>query len=114
MSKLQYLLPSDTANTLAYSLIRSRGQLEPLPANSGNSGRWEKWERMLFLQGLRRFGRGKWTKISEMISTRLERIIYNASFLRVQENSPPFSYLNQDCHASQVAWASCCEAHGRR
>jgi hypothetical protein len=70
MSTLQCLLPNDVAKTLAFPLVRSRGPLKPLPTNRGNIGRWEKRERMLFLQGLRRYGRGKWTNISEMISTR--------------------------------------------
>ena len=69
MSTLPHSLPYDSANKLAFSDVRSGGPLKLVP-NRSNSGRWEKWERILFLQGLRLHGRGKWTKISEMISTR--------------------------------------------
>lgn len=34
------------------------------------TGRWETGERILFLQGLRHYGKGKWKKISDLISTR--------------------------------------------
>lgn len=35
-------------------------------------GRWEKWERMAFLKGLRHHGRGHWKLISTGIPTRYE------------------------------------------
>lgn len=34
------------------------------------TGRWELWEKRAFLEGLRRYGRGKWKKISRLIPTR--------------------------------------------
>jgi SHAQKYF class myb-like DNA-binding protein len=44
---------------------------DPLtPNGSHNVGKWEEWERIRFLQGLRRYGRGKWSKIGEGIPTR--------------------------------------------
>ena len=37
-------------------------------------GRWEKWERMVFLYGYRLYGKGKWSKISKLIPTRYARM----------------------------------------
>lgn len=34
------------------------------------TGRWERWERQAFLEGLRKYGQGKWKKISKLIPTR--------------------------------------------
>jgi hypothetical protein len=33
-------------------------------------GRWEKWEQIKFLEGLRLYGRGHWKKIADTIPTR--------------------------------------------
>lgn len=33
-------------------------------------GRWERWEKRAFLEGLRKYGQGKWKKISDLIPTR--------------------------------------------
>ena len=58
--------------------IRSESRLTA-PAARGsvikkkNVGRWHEWERLAFLRGLRRFGRGKWKKISKLIPTRYVR-----------------------------------------
>lgn len=35
-----------------------------------NTGRWEKHERMAFLRGFRRYGKGKWKQIGAMIPSR--------------------------------------------
>ena len=44
---------------------------DPLTPNGfHNVGKWQDFERIKFLQGLRRYGRGKWSKIGEGISTR--------------------------------------------
>ena len=40
------------------------------PNATHNTGRWETRERLYFLQGLRLYGKGRWKKISELISTR--------------------------------------------
>lgn len=39
-------------------------------AKSVKIGRWEKWEQIAFLQGLREHGRGRWKIIAESIPTR--------------------------------------------
>ena len=38
-------------------------------------GRWEPWEKLEFLRGLRRHGKGHWKKIGEAIPTRYEQIV---------------------------------------
>jgi hypothetical protein len=35
-----------------------------------NEGRWTFEEKILFLKGLRRYGRGKWKKIGSLLPTR--------------------------------------------
>lgn len=41
-----------------------------LQTTNYKTGRWTKKERLTFLIGLRRYGKGKWKKISTMIPTR--------------------------------------------
>lgn len=40
------------------------------PKKRTSIGRWETWERLEFLRGLRRHGKGRWKKIGESIPTR--------------------------------------------
>lgn len=39
-------------------------------------GRWERWERVRFLEGLRIHGKGKWKQIARMIPTSLTGILF--------------------------------------
>jgi len=68
---LQLQTPSKHEDALMTSRSRLPHVRRPhTPNATHNTGRWETWERLRFLQGLRIYGKGKWKQISEMISTR--------------------------------------------
>lgn len=51
-----------------------------------NVGRWDHWERLAFLEGLRRYGRGRWKKISDMIPTRYVFVRQEYTSTRIPKN----------------------------
>jgi ketosteroid isomerase-like protein len=60
-----------TTNCKVYSKAGRGKTLIKKPIHSEKkSGRWEKWEQIAFLKGLRKHGKGKWKLIRSKIKTR--------------------------------------------
>ena len=51
-------------------VLPRQNRRERLAQNSYNQGAWSKDERLLLLQGLRKFGPGKWKEIGLFVKTR--------------------------------------------
>eukprot|EP00980_Cylindrotheca_fusiformis_P010613 scaffold2362_cov109-Cylindrotheca_fusiformis.AAC.4 len=62
------------ANTENLRRIRKQPKLRraPMPSRytQHNTGRWEEYEKLAFLRGLRLYGRGNWKAIGSLIPTR--------------------------------------------
>jgi Myb-like DNA-binding domain len=67
--------PSSITKIIPSKKRRSTVTSSKKPPKRPKIGRWEKWEQIAFLQGLREHGRGHWKTIAESIPTRYGNLI---------------------------------------
>ena len=84
-------LPSDANNDSNKTSVANGDQ------STKRSGRWSMDEKILFLYGLRRFGKGRWKKISIYLPDRCVNQTNNITLHRVHGHNPD-SNLNSRYH----------------